>query len=256
MTGLAPIDGLVLLAIVAKAIGYGAALLAMGSVLFIIFFAKRAEPPVLKLAQRVAVGAAIVGLQQHHRQRRRLRAGKPRGQSIDAAEQFVDDRFGLPTVRDIFSELEKPGRDPRPSFVTASFTDGVEDITDLKPGMMLEGTVTNVAAFGAFVDIGVHQDGLVHVSQLADRFVKDPHEIVKTGQVVRVRVVEVDVPRKRIGLTMRKDGGASARQDQTSRGAGKASGQPKHRNTQRPGSGGNAQNGALGDALRSALKNR
>ncbi len=172
------------------------------------------------------------------------------------AEQFVDDRFGLPTVRDIFSELEKPGRDPRPSFVTASFTDGVEDITDLKPGMMLEGTVTNVAAFGAFVDIGVHQDGLVHVSQLADRFVKDPHEIVKTGQVVRVRVVEVDVPRKRIGLTMRKDGGASARQDQTSRGAGKASGQPKHRNTQRPGSGENAQNGALGDALRSALKNR
>ncbi|WP_420583981.1 Tex family protein [Ruegeria sp.] len=129
------------------------------------------------------------------------------------AERFVDDKFGLPTVRDIFAELEKPGRDPRPSFVTASFTDGVEEITDLKPGMVLEGTVTNVAAFGAFVDIGVHQDGLVHVSQLADRFVKDPHEVVKTGQVVKVTVVEVDVPRKRIGLTMRKDrdGGAKPR---------------------------------------------
>ncbi|WP_164660165.1 Tex family protein [Tropicibacter sp. Alg240-R139] len=126
------------------------------------------------------------------------------------AEQFVDDSFGLPTVRDIFEELEKPGRDPRPSFVTASFVDGIEDIKDLKPGMSLEGTVTNVAAFGAFVDIGVHQDGLVHVSQLADRFVKDPHEVVKTGQIVKVRVTEVDVPRKRIGLSMRKDGGASA----------------------------------------------
>ncbi len=120
------------------------------------------------------------------------------------AEQFVSGDFGLPTVRDIFSELEKPGRDPRPSFVTATFADGIEEITDLKPGLVLEGTVTNVAAFGAFVDVGVHQDGLVHVSQLADRFVKDPHEVVKAGQVVKVRVVEVDVPRKRIGLSMRK----------------------------------------------------
>ncbi len=120
------------------------------------------------------------------------------------AEQFVSGDFGLPTVRDIFSELEKPGRDPRPSFVTATFAEGIEEITDLKPGLVLEGTVTNVAAFGAFVDVGVHQDGLVHVSQLADRFVKDPHEVVKAGQVVKVRVVEVDVPRKRIGLSMRK----------------------------------------------------
>lgn len=135
------------------------------------------------------------------------------------AEDFVSDSFGLPTVRDIFQELEKPGRDPRPSFVTASFKDGVEAITDLKPGMVLEGTVTNVAAFGAFVDIGVHQDGLVHVSQLADRFVKDPHEVVKTGQVVKVTVTEVDVPRKRIGLTMKKDGGASAKEDRNARGA-------------------------------------
>ncbi|EFM55226.1 Tex family protein [Brucella inopinata] len=120
---------------------------------------------------------------------------------------FVDERFGLPTVRDIIAELDKPGRDPRPEFKTATFADGIDDIKDLKPGMMLEGTVTNVAAFGAFVDIGVHQDGLVHVSQLADRFVRDPHEVVKAGDVVKVRVTEVDVPRKRIGLTMRKDGG-------------------------------------------------
>jgi uncharacterized protein len=125
---------------------------------------------------------------------------------------FVDERFGLPTVKDILSELEKPGRDPRPSFKTATFADGVDAITDLKPGMVLEGTVTNVAAFGAFVDIGVHQDGLVHVSQLSDSFVKDPHAVVKAGDVVRVRVVEVDVGRKRIGLTMKSDGGASARE--------------------------------------------
>ena len=127
---------------------------------------------------------------------------------------FVDARFGLPTVKDILAELEKPGRDPRPSFKTATFADGVDEITDLKPGMVLEGTVTNVAAFGAFVDIGVHQDGLVHVSQLSDSFVKDPHAVVKAGDVVRVRVVEVDVGRKRIGLTMKSDGGASAK-DQT-----------------------------------------
>ena len=124
---------------------------------------------------------------------------------------FVDERFGLPTVRDILAELEKPGRDPRPGFRTATFAEGVDDIKDLKPGMMLEGTVTNVANFGAFVDIGVHQDGLVHVSQLADRFVKDPHEVVKAGDVVKVRVVEVDVKRKRIGLSMRKDDGTAGR---------------------------------------------
>jgi protein Tex len=129
--------------------------------------------------------------------------------SIDA-RQFVDDKFGLPTVRDIIAELEKPGRDPRPGFKTASFADGVNEISDLRPGMLLEGTVTNVAAFGAFVDIGVHQDGLVHVSQLADRFVKDPHEVVKAGDVVKVRVVEVDAKRKRIALSMRKDDGAAA----------------------------------------------
>ena len=123
---------------------------------------------------------------------------------------FVDEHFGLPTVRDIIAELEKPGRDPRPEFRTATFADGVDDIKDLKPGMLLEGTVTNVAAFGAFVDIGVHQDGLVHVSQLADRFVKDAHEVVKAGDIVKVRVVEVDIPRKRIALSMRRDASAAA----------------------------------------------
>ncbi|WP_072392717.1 Tex family protein [Hyphomicrobium sp. CS1GBMeth3] len=117
--------------------------------------------------------------------------------------EYADETFGIPTVTDILAELEKPGRDPRPEFKTATFADGVEKITDLKPGMQLEGTVTNVAAFGAFVDIGVHQDGLVHISELADRFVKDPREVVKVGDVVRVRVKEVDVERKRIGLTMR-----------------------------------------------------
>jgi uncharacterized protein len=118
-------------------------------------------------------------------------------------EQFTDETFGVPTVTDIIKELEKPGRDPRPEFKTATFKEGVEEMKDLQPGMQLEGVVTNVAAFGAFVDIGVHQDGLVHVSALADRFVKDPREVVKPGDVVKVRVLEVDIKRKRISLTMR-----------------------------------------------------
>ncbi|KQR70821.1 Tex family protein [Rhizobium sp. Leaf341] len=161
---------------------------------------------------------------------------------------FVDERFGLPTIRDILSELEKPGRDPRPSFKTATFADGVDDIKDLKPGMLLEGTVTNVAAFGAFVDIGVHQDGLVHVSQLADRFVKDPHEVVKAGDVVKVRVTEVDVPRKRIGLTMRKDGGEAS---------GRPASAPGPRAEHRPMKPEKPQasaTGALGEALLRAAK--
>ena len=116
---------------------------------------------------------------------------------------FADETFGIPTVTDILAELEKPGRDPRPEFKTASFQEGVEKISDLKPGMQLEGVVTNVAAFGAFVDIGVHQDGLVHISELSDRFVKDPREVVKAGDVVKVRVKDVDVERKRIALTMK-----------------------------------------------------
>jgi uncharacterized protein len=171
---------------------------------------------------------------------------------------FVDERFGLPTVRDILTELEKPGRDPRPSFKTATFTDGVEEITDLKPGMLLEGTVTNVAAFGAFVDIGVHQDGLVHVSQLADRFVKDPHEVVKAGDVVKVRVVEVDVKRKRIGLTMRKDGAAAAPRASTAHagdGKGKFSNNRPQGGAQRAPERPAAQ-GALAAALAEAMRRK
>ena len=117
----------------------------------------------------------------------------------------MDGSFGLPTVQDIIAELEKPGRDPRPAFAAATFSEGIEKISDLRPGMVLEGTVTNVAAFGAFVDVGVHQDGLVHVSALANRFVSDPREVVKSGQVVRVKVLEADPERKRISLTLRLD---------------------------------------------------
>ncbi|VVE38218.1 RNA-binding transcriptional accessory protein [Pandoraea cepalis] len=120
-----------------------------------------------------------------------------------SATEFVDERFGLPTVKDILTELEKPGRDPRPEFKTATFQEGVEKLTDLKPGMQLEGVVTNVAAFGAFIDIGVHQDGLVHVSAMSTKFIKDPHEVVKAGDIVKVKVLEVDPRRQRISLTMR-----------------------------------------------------
>jgi len=131
--------------------------------------------------------------------------GKREALSGLSPAEFVDERFGLPTVRDILAELEKPGRDPRPEFKTATFRDGVEKLSDLTPGMILEGVVTNVAAFGAFVDIGVHQDGLVHVSAMSTKFIKDPHEVVKAGQVVKVKVVETDVKRQRIALTMRLD---------------------------------------------------
>ena len=121
------------------------------------------------------------------------------------AEQFVTEKFGAITVKDILGELDKPGRDPRPDFVVARFNDGVEDIKDLKEGMILEGTVSNVAQFGAFVDLGVHQDGLVHVSQMSHKFVEDAREVVKTGQIVKVKVLEVDVARNRISLTMKLD---------------------------------------------------
>ena len=120
-------------------------------------------------------------------------------------QTFVDDTFGLPTVTDILRELEKPGRDPRPAFKAAVFKEGVEEIKDLKRGMILEGTVTNVAAFGAFVDIGVHQDGLVHVSAMSKTFIKDPREVVKPGDIVKVKVLEIEVARKRIALTLRLD---------------------------------------------------
>ncbi|PPE73315.1 RNA-binding transcriptional accessory protein [Solimonas fluminis] len=168
-------------------------------------------------------------------------------------KRFADEHFGLPTVRDIIAELEKPGRDPRPEFRTANFADGIDDIKDLKPGMMLEGTVTNVAAFGAFVDIGVHQDGLVHVSQLADKFVKDPHQVVKAGDVVKVRVVDVDPKRKRIALSMKKDDAGAPRGGSPSeRPSGPRDRMPPPRQ-QAPAK---PQQGSLGAALMEALKNK
>lgn len=143
--------------------------------------------------------------------------------------RFVDDTFGLPTVTDILRELEKPGRDPRPTFKTATFAEGVNELTDLRPGMKLEGVVTNVAAFGAFVDVGVHQDGLVHVSAMSKDFVNDPHEVVKSGDVVRVKVLDIDVPRKRISLTLRLDdeaAGGSGGESGGGRGNQKPNGKP------------------------------
>lgn len=181
--------------------------------------------------------------------------------SLNLAE-YVDDTVGLPTLQDILAELEKPGRDPRPAFVTASFAD-VEKISDLRPGMIIDGVVTNVAAFGAFVDVGVHQDGLVHVSAMADRFVSDPHEIVKSGQVVKVKVLEADPDRKRISLSLRlkDDAGRSARpagrpggggqggggEDRRRRSSGGGQGAPKQGGGSKPGtvqkSGGGAKPG-------------
>ncbi|MEY6566085.1 Tex family protein, partial [Streptomyces sp. PGLac3x] len=146
--------------------------------------------------------------------------------SLDAQE-FVDEKFGLPTVTDILRELEKPGRDPRPAFRTATFREGVEKLSDLEAGMVLEGVVTNVAAFGAFVDVGVHQDGLVHVSAMSRNFVKDPREVVKPGDIVKVKVMEVDAARKRISLTLRLDdepGAGGGRQGERRGGEGRSGG--------------------------------
>jgi len=161
-------------------------------------------------------------------------------------ERYADDRFGLPTVQDILKELEKPGRDPRPEFKTAAFRDGIEKIGDLEPGMTLEGVITNVANFGAFVDIGVHQDGLVHISALSEKFVKDAHEVVKTGDLVRVKVLEVDVKRQRIALTMRMNDEVGAKRtagDGNRAGSGQSArrGSPGSGN---PGSGGAGSKGA------------
>jgi uncharacterized protein len=172
------------------------------------------------------------------------------------ASNYIDDRFGLPTVRDILAELEKPARDPRPEFKTAEFKEGIENLGDLRPGMVLEGTVTNVTNFGAFVDIGVHQDGLVHISMLADRFVKDPHEVVKAGEIVKVKVLEVDEPRKRIALTMRLEEPAVRPRESASRKPPPQRQEPPHRQAQpqrqapRQPQGG----GAMAEALANALK--
>ena len=167
------------------------------------------------------------------------------------AKQFTDEQFGLPTVQDIFKELEKPGRDPRGEFKTATFAEGVEEITDLKAGMILEGTVTNVTNFGAFVDIGVHQDGLVHISSLSDKFVEDPHQVVKTGNVVKVKVLEVDVARRRIALTMRLDESAVKNDGKSDR---TLSAKPRSDNVRQDRSNPRANN-AMGNAFADALKN-
>ncbi|WP_315092120.1 Tex family protein [Aggregatibacter segnis] len=167
------------------------------------------------------------------------------------AKQFTDEQFGLPTVQDIFKELEKPGRDPRGEFKTATFAEGVEEITDLKAGMILEGTVTNVTNFGAFVDIGVHQDGLVHISSLSDKFVEDPHQVVKTGDVVKVKVLEVDVARRRIALTMRLDESAvknDGKSDRTLSAKSRSDNARQDRSNPRA-------NNAMGNAFADALKN-
>jgi uncharacterized protein len=168
---------------------------------------------------------------------------------------FVDDTFGLPTVTDILKELEKPGRDPRPAFRTAAFKEGVEKISDLSAGMILEGVVTNVAAFGAFVDVGVHQDGLVHVSAMSRTFVKDPRDVVKPGDIVKVKVLDVDIPRKRISLTLRLDDEAGPQVRQGGGEQRRRGGRPPQ---QRQGRGGGSRpasapvNSAMADALRRA----
>ncbi|WP_433872262.1 Tex family protein [Saccharopolyspora sp. CA-218241] len=165
--------------------------------------------------------------------------------SLDPAE-FVDDTFGLPTVTDILGELDKPGRDPRPSFQTATFAEGVEKIADLSPGMTLEGVVTNVAAFGAFVDVGVHQDGLVHVSAMSKNFVNDPHDVVKSGDVVKVKVLDVDTQRKRISLTLRLDDEVPAGGGEGDRGRGRDGQRQGKGKGQRQGGQGNGGQGKGG----------
>ena len=162
------------------------------------------------------------------------------------AGDFADDTFGIPTVTDVLAELDKPGRDPRPTFKTATLAEGIETIKDLTPGMVLEGTVTNVAAFGAFVDIGVHQDGLVHVSAMSNSFVKDPHDVVSSGEVVKVRVVDVDIPRNRIGLSLRLQDEPNG-QPKQQKGAGQ-----KRNPRKKPSSRNQAPQGSMAAALKNA----
>ncbi|KAA9227456.1 RNA-binding transcriptional accessory protein [Corynebacterium amycolatum] len=183
--------------------------------------------------------------------------GNSRVLSKVRAADFVDESagIGLPTVQDILTELDKPGRDPRPEFVTATFKEGVEKVSDLQPGMILEGTVTNVAAFGAFVDVGVHQDGLVHVSNMARGFVSDPHEVVRSGEVVKVKVLDVDVERNRIGLSLRLDDDASDAKPKRDGGRGEGRGGGRKRGSQNKKRGGanrGGGGGSMADALRRA----
>jgi uncharacterized protein len=200
--------------------------------------ASAVHPEAYPVVERILAASktSVQGLIGNAEMLRRLDAGR-----------FTDERFGLPTVKDILKELEKPGRDPRPEFKTASFKEGVEDLKDLRPDMVLEGVVTNVTNFGAFVDVGVHQDGLVHVSALANKFVKDPREVVKAGDIVRVKVLEVDIPRRRIALSMRlSDAAQPARPE-----AGHAPRHGKRPPQMRPADKG--EGGSMADALARAL---
>lgn len=184
------------------------------------------------------------------------------------ADNFTTEKFGIPTVTDILKELAKPGRDPRPEFKTATFADGIETMKDLQPGMILEGSVTNVTNFGAFVDIGVHQDGLVHISSLSDKFVEDPHTVVKAGDIVKVKVIDVDINRKRIALTMRLDeqpgertaptlrsSPAPDRPENTAKKTNRSNNNNSNNNNNRRGNNANtgASNSAMSDALAAAL---
>ncbi|SDE43001.1 Tex family protein [Rhodococcus tukisamuensis] len=224
--------------------------------------ASAVHPEAYPVVRRI-VGASGCGVKEIIGNTAALRGLRP--------QDFADETFGLPTVTDIIAELEKPGRDPRPEFKTATFASGVEKVADLKPGMTLEGVVTNVAAFGAFVDVGVHQDGLVHVSAMSHSFVKDPREVVKSGDVVRVKVMEVDLPRQRIGLSLRLDDEPGAAKQDGPRGQGGGQRQGGQRDGgsrqgggqrggqrgggQRQGSGsaaGSPAGGSMADALRKA----
>ena len=229
--------------------------------------ASSVHPEAYPVVRRILGAAGVTGVKELIANGSALRALKP--------EQFVDETFGLPTVTDILKELEKPGRDPRPAFQTATFKEGVEKPSDLKPGMLLEGVVTNVAAFGAFVDVGVHQDGLVHVSALSRTFVKDPREVVKPGDVVRVKVLEVDLPRQRIALTLRLDdevkaggpdgggqggrgpggqGGGNRGQGRDQNGRGQGGRDQGNRDQNRRGQGNRDQTGGADTALAEALR--
>ena len=204
-----------------------------------------AYPVVARIAEKTGLGVSEL-------------IGNSRVLSKLSPADFADDTFGVPTVTDIIAELDKPGRDPRPEFKTATFKEGVDKVSDLKPGMILEGTVTNVAAFGAFIDVGVHQDGLVHVSAMSHKFVSDPHDVVRSGQVVKVKVMEVDVERQRIGLSLRLDDEpgqpAPKRRNDGGRSEGRG-GRSDRRNSRRDGGRGRVDRGgggSMADALKKA----
>ncbi|QRP61305.1 Tex family protein [Corynebacterium minutissimum] len=201
-----------------------------------------AYPVVARIAEKTGLGVSEL-------------IGNSRVLAKLAPSDFADETFGVPTVTDIIAELDKPGRDPRPEFKTATFKEGVDKVSDLKPGMILEGTVTNVAAFGAFIDVGVHQDGLVHVSAMSHSFVSDPHDVVRSGQVVKVKVMEVDVERQRIGLSLRLDdepGQPAPKRRNGNEGGGRSGGKNPRRTSARRGGRSDRGSGSMADALKKA----